>query len=87
MYDSDFCQKWRPLFLTKLWSRDWCNLLIARLQSRIYGLGKGSVFTANDFLDIGGRAAVDKALSRLSARGVIRRLARGPTNIRENTQN
>ncbi len=49
----------------------------SKLQSRIYGHGKGSVFTANDFLDIGGRSAVDKALSRLSARGVIRRLARG----------
>src|SRR5260370_38663473 len=48
----------------------------SKLQSRIYGHGKGSVFTANDFLDIGGRSAVDKALSRLSARGVIRRLAR-----------
>ena len=49
----------------------------SRLKSRIYGHGRGSVFTPNDFLDLGGRDAVDKALSRLAARGVIRRLARG----------
>ena len=49
----------------------------SRLKSRIYGHGRGVVFTPNDFLDLGGRDAVDKALSRLTARGVIRRLARG----------
>lgn len=48
-----------------------------RLKSRIYGGGRGSVFTPNDFLDIGGRNAVDQALSRLAAKGTIRRLARG----------
>lgn len=49
----------------------------SRLKSRIYGHGRGAVVTPNDFLDLGGRDAVDKALSRLTARGVIRRLARG----------
>ncbi len=49
----------------------------SRLKTRIYGHGRGAVFTPNDFLDLGGRDAVDKALSRLTARGVIRRLARG----------
>lgn len=49
----------------------------SKVQKRIYGHGRGSVFTPRDFLDIGGRAAVDKALSRLTARGAIRRLARG----------
>ena len=49
----------------------------AKLRSRIYGGGRGSVFTPNDFLDIGGRDAVDKALSRLTVKGTIRRLARG----------
>lgn len=48
-----------------------------KLKSRIYGSGKGSVFTPNDFLDLGGRDAVDKALSRLTAKGTVRRLARG----------
>ena len=49
----------------------------SKLKSRIYGNGRGSVFTPNDFLDLGGRDAVDKALSRLATRGEVRRLARG----------
>lgn len=49
----------------------------AKLISRIYGTGRGSAFTPNDFLDLGGRDAVDKALSRMAAKGTIRRLARG----------
>ena len=49
----------------------------SKLLSRIYGGGRGSVFTPNDFLDLGGRNAVDKGLSRLVMRGTIRRLARG----------
>jgi Family of unknown function (DUF6088) len=50
-----------------------------KVTSRIYGSGRGSVFTPNDFLDLGGRDAVDKVLSRLTAKGkgTIRRLARG----------
>jgi Family of unknown function (DUF6088) len=48
-----------------------------KLKSRIYGHGRGAVFTPTDFLDLGGRAAVDKAFSRLAAAGTIRRLARG----------
>jgi predicted transcriptional regulator of viral defense system len=48
-----------------------------KIKSRIYGHGRGSVFTPNDFLDLGARDAVDKALSRLAASGTIRRLARG----------
>ncbi len=49
----------------------------SRLKSRVYGGGRGSVFTPNVFLDLGGRNAVDKALSRLVTKGTIRRLARG----------
>lgn len=49
----------------------------AKLKSRIYGTGRGSAFTPSDFLDLGGRNAVDKALSRLVVKGTIRRLARG----------
>lgn len=48
-----------------------------KLISRIYGSGRGSAFTPNAFLDLGSRAAVDKALSRLATKGTIRRLARG----------
>ncbi len=49
----------------------------AKLISRIYGTGRGSAFTPSDFLDLGGRDAVDKVLSRLAVKGTIRRLARG----------
>jgi len=48
-----------------------------KLKNRIYGSGRGSAFTPNDFLNLGGRDAVDKVLSRLAAKGTIRRLARG----------
>jgi hypothetical protein len=48
-----------------------------KLISRVYGGGRGLAFTPNDFLDLGGRNAVDKALARLVAKGHIRRLARG----------
>ncbi len=35
------------------------------------------MFTPKDFLDLGGRAAVDQALSRLADKSQVRRLARG----------
>ena len=49
----------------------------SKILSRIYGSGKGSVFTPGRFLDLGSRDAVDKVLSRLVQKGTIRRLARG----------
>jgi hypothetical protein len=45
--------------------------------SRIYGRGRGCVFTPNEFLDLGSRSAVDLALHRLTAAGTIRRITRG----------
>jgi hypothetical protein len=47
------------------------------LARRIRGTGRGFVFTPSHFLDLGSRAAVDQALSRMAATGRIRRLARG----------
>jgi hypothetical protein len=47
------------------------------ILNRIYGGGKGNVFTPNRFLDLGARSAVDKSLSRLARAGTIRRLSRG----------
>lgn len=44
---------------------------------RIHGTGRGSLFTANNFRDLGTRTAVDKALSRLVHKGTLRRLAHG----------
>jgi hypothetical protein len=49
----------------------------SKILSRIYGRGRGSVFTPNDFLDIGSREAVDVALHRLVKNGVLLRIARG----------
>jgi len=47
------------------------------ILSRIYGRGRGAVFTPRDFLDLGSRASVDVALFRLVKAGTIRQLARG----------
>ncbi len=47
------------------------------IKSRIFSSGRGYLFTPTSFLDLGGRDAVDKVLSRLTADGTIRRLARG----------
>jgi hypothetical protein len=51
--------------------------LESKLSKRIFGSGRGTVFTPSHFLDLGSRDAVDQALSRLTANGTIRRLARG----------
>ena len=49
----------------------------SRILHRIIGKKKGWVFTPSHFLDLGNRASVDQALSRLVRSGDIRRLARG----------
>lgn len=48
-----------------------------RIVDRLRRHGRGKVFTPKDFLDIGSRDAVDKALSRLAAAGAIQRFGRG----------
>jgi hypothetical protein len=48
-----------------------------KITKRVRGKGRGSVWTPVDFLDLGSRASVDQALSRLVKRGMLRRLARG----------
>jgi hypothetical protein len=45
--------------------------------SRIRAAGPEQVFTPRQFLDLGGRDAVDKALSRHCSAGTLHRLARG----------
>jgi hypothetical protein len=47
--------------------------MLARIKSR----EKGWIFSPTDFLDLGSRHAVDKALSRMAITGTVRRLARG----------
>ena len=51
--------------------------LADKIVRRIRGHGRGFVFSAADMLDLGGRAAVDQALARLTRDGQIRRLDRG----------
>jgi hypothetical protein len=53
------------------------NSVSNQILRRTRALGRGSVFTPADFLGLGSRAAVDKALSRLTKDGQLRRLARG----------
>jgi hypothetical protein len=52
--------------------------LIDKIMRRVRAYGRGNrVFTPNDFLDLGNRAAVDQALSRLSRSNRLRRVSRG----------
>ncbi len=48
-----------------------------KVLSRIYGRGRGTVFTPMVFLDLGSRRAIDLALHRITTAGTIRRIARG----------
>jgi hypothetical protein len=48
-----------------------------RMLYRIRAKGRGWAFSAKDFLDLGGRKAIDVSLIRLTNRGDIRRLTRG----------
>lgn len=53
------------------------QVIQTKVLDRIYGKGRGWVFTPKRFLDLGSRSAIDKALNRLANGGTIRRLARG----------
>jgi hypothetical protein len=48
-----------------------------KLVARIYGNGRGWVFSPKDFADLGSRKAIDMALLRLTERSTIRRVSRG----------
>ncbi len=48
-----------------------------QVLARIRAKRRGAVHVPADFLDLGGRAAIDQALARLARAGTIRRLARG----------
>ena len=49
----------------------------AAIRSRVADRRKASVWTPEDFADLGTRTAVDQALHRLVASGKLRRIARG----------
>ncbi|GLQ22564.1 hypothetical protein GCM10007853_04380 [Algimonas ampicilliniresistens] len=52
-------------------------MTISTIRSRIQRKDRGSVFTPSDFLAVGSRTSIDKALSRLAQDGLIRRLSQG----------
>jgi len=51
--------------------------VLNQILRRARAHGRGSVFTPADFLDLGSRATVDQALSRLTKDDRLRRLIRG----------
>jgi len=53
------------------------DIIVKKILNRIYGKGRGWCFTPKIFLDLGHRPTIDSALSRLTEKGTIRRLARG----------
>jgi hypothetical protein len=53
------------------------NSIEARIGRHVRRCARGVVFTPATFADWGSRAAIDKALQRLVAQGVLRRLSRG----------
>src|SRR5665213_701101 len=55
--------------------------LVSRLLGRVKSALAGAIFTPRMFDDLGNRAAVDQALSRLTKAGKIRRIARGVYDI------
>jgi hypothetical protein len=48
----------------------------AAMLDRIARASRGAVWTPRDFLDLGGRDAVDKVLQRLTANDDLRRIDR-----------
>lgn len=50
---------------------------VIKSKNRIYGNGRGWVFTPKDFSDLGASSAILMALSRLAKEGIIKRLAQG----------
>lgn len=49
----------------------------SKVIGRIFGHGRGWVFTPKHFRDLGGTAAIDSSLRRLKAAGTIRQIDRG----------
>lgn len=49
----------------------------SRIKSRIYGHGKGWVFTLKDFTDLGSEEAIKISLHRMAKEGIVERLKTG----------
>ena len=50
---------------------------LKQIENRIQSMPEGTVFITSDFLDLADTPAINKALSRLSSEGTIRRVIRG----------
>ncbi len=53
------------------------EMIADKILARIYGKGRGYVFTPKDFLDLASHMTSRSALNRLVRKGTIRRLMRG----------
>ncbi len=51
--------------------------LFDKILSRIYGHGRGWVFSSKDFADLGSLDTIQRNLARLNRKGTIRRVLRG----------
>src|SRR5260370_40024238 len=58
--------------------------LTRNVLGRVKSGTQGAVFTPKAFSDLGNRAAVDQALSRLTKAGEIRRISRGVYDVPQN---
>ena len=60
-----------------IWFGEYMKSIESMVLSRIYGRGRGVVFSAADFIDEFQDNNIDKALSELTKQGKIRRIIRG----------
>ena len=76
--ENDRCvgEKNRYNFLQEIMKK-YSQTVHTKVVERIYGLGRGSVFTPIKFQDLGSPKAIHHALSRHTRAGTIRKLARG----------
>jgi Family of unknown function (DUF6088) len=65
-----------PISDNRIWMKV-ANPIDRKILARVKQRGTDWVFSPADFIDLGTRQAVDKALSRMTADGAIRRVARG----------
>ena len=72
-FDLAFCPKFTHKFRTEVLVSDTAD----RISTMIDAEGPGYVWVPADFASLGTRAAIDKTLQRMVARGTLRRIDRG----------
>ncbi len=73
------CQEYAMIFLTNM------DTIAHKILARAKRHGAGWVFSAKHLTDLGDRAAIDQALSRLAKDSRIRRVARGLYDLPKST--